>query len=397
MKVVSIVTSFPRNKEDVLIPWIIRLIKLLQIKGVNTEIFTSSYSGRKNEVSEGISVRRFRYFCKKLEKLSHDMSVPEKLKSNPAYFLILPFFMLFGMIAAYRFGKKNDIDIIHVHFPFPLALFGIAMKFAAKKPMIVSCHGSEVNMAKRNNVFRSIFKWMLKRSDIITVNSTFMRNELTKIIGDRDIEIIPMGSGIGDIAQKEKVIRGEGRKRNILYVGRLIEWKGVEFFIKASQLLDPEEYEFHIVGDGPERDRLEKMAENKDQEASVSTLFHGYLKGTALRNMYKNADVFILPSIVDADGYTEGLGTVLLEAISYGVPVIGTNVGGIPDIVKDNETGLLVPQKDPQAIADAIETISGRSDLRKELTRAAINHVSGHFSWERISEKFYNLYKKMSD
>lgn len=457
MKIISIVTSFPRNDKDVLIPWIIRLIKELKSKDIESEVFTSSYCGMDDEEKGGIKVARFRYFFKKWEKLSHDMSVPEKLKSDKRYFLVLPFFMLFGIISAYRFGKKNDFDMIHVHFPFPLALFGIAMKIASKKPMVVSCHGSEVNMAKKNRVFRVAFKWMMKYADKITVNSNFMKNELTKIVGNREIGIIPMGCGIGDFEIKDYLKKKKNNERaKILFVGRLIEWKGVKYLIEAFKMLDPQKYELHIVGDGPEREGLEDgfasckggMVDS-DQKSRVKVErwnggegtpnstpqppsllrkeggannpsfekrgvilsevegrgelkkgsplhFHGYLTGTALEEMYRSADVFVLPSIVDDQGYTEGLGTVLLEAISFGIPVIGSNVGGIPDIIIDGKTGFLVMQKDSDAIAQAIEKIVNNSDFVKEMTKNALNHLAQNFSWEMITNKFILIYKSLS-
>lgn len=439
-KIISIVTSFPRNEDDVLIPWIIRLIKELKVHNIETDIFTSSYSGMNDEEKDGIRVRRFRYFFKRWEKLSHDMSVPEKLKSDKRYFLVLPFFMLFGIVSAYRFGKKNDFDMIHVHFPFPLALFGVAMKVASKKPIIVSCHGSEVNMAKRNKMFRAMFKWMMKFADVITVNSGFMENELTKIVGKREIKIIPMGSGIGEMFFKNTDRKEKKEKTKILFVGRLIKLKGVEYLIDAFKMLDPQKYELHIVGDGPEREGLEKVNgwDVRGEEKSPNSTpqppsllgkeggeinpsfekrgvilsevegwgelkkdpsritFHGYLTGTALEKMYQSADVFVLPSIIDDQGYTEGLGTVLLEAISYGIPVIGSNVGGIPDIIIDGETGFLVPQKNPGAIAQAIENIVNNPDVSEKLTKNALNHLEQNFSWEMITNKFILIYKSMA-
>jgi len=412
LKIISIVTSYPRNEKDVLIPWIIKLIQLLKKDDVETEVFTSSYCGIKDEVCDEIRVRRFRYFFKKWEKLSHDMSVPEKLKSNPFYFLILPFFMFFGFVAAYRFGKKNDFEIIHVHFPFPLAIFGIAMKFASKKPMIVSCHGSEVNMAKRNPVFRLLFRFMMRYAEIITVNSTFMKKEVLKIIENRQIEVIPMGSGIGAVKLKEMKNK-KGDKTKILYVGRLIECKGVKYLIDAFKTLDSEKYELHIVGDGPERERLEEytLSQLCCQLPKIGSPnlcppvsgglrgyihFHGYLSGIDLEKMYKDASVFVLPSIIDGGGYTEGLGTVLIEAILYGVPVIGSNVGGIPDIIVDGETGILVPEKDPKAIAEAIKNIVDNVDMTEKLVTQAKEVIADRFSWKTITNKFYSLYKKLS-
>ena len=384
MKVVSVTTAFPRSENDVLIPWIIKLINLLKMKGVKTEVFTSSYCGRKSEISNNINVFRFRYFFKKWEKLSHDMSVPEKLKSNKLYFIVLPFFMLSGMISAGKFAKNNDFDLIHVHFPFPLALFGIAMKRVSKKPLVMTCHGSEVNMAKKNPVFRRIFKWMLGYADSVTVNSTFMKNELSKIIPAKEIEIIPMGSGIGEISEKS-VKKEQKTKTNLLFVGRLIEWKGAKYLIDAVKMLDPDKFELHIAGDGPERENLEKTAPE-------NVIFHGYQTGKNLEELYRNADIFILPSIVDDAGYTEGLGTVLLEATNFSIPIIGTDVGGIPDIIKDGETGLLVQQKDPEAISEAVKKLAENSGLRETLVKNAKNHIEKSFSWETITEKFFRIY-----
>lgn len=389
MKVVSVTTAFPRSDSDVLIPWIIKLIHLLKGKNVETGVFTSSYCGRKSEISNDISVFRFRYFFRKWEKLSHDMSVPEKLKSNKLYFLVLPFFILGGMIAAKKYAERNDFDLIHVHFPFPLALFGIAMKQVSKKPLVVSCHGSEVNMAKKNSIFRNIFRWMLKKADAVTVNSAFMKKEVEKIIPGKEIEIIPMGSGLGEISEKESAEKEKSGKTSLLFVGRLIELKGTKYLIEAMKQLDPEKFELHIAGDGPEREKLAALA-------GKNVVFHGYRTGTDLEALYQKADIFILPSIVDDRGYTEGLGTVLLEATNFSLPLIGTNVGGIPDIVIDGKTGLLVPQKDPQALKNAIETLADDEKLRKELVENAKKHLKERFSWEMITERFFAVYSKLT-
>ncbi|MBP5436309.1 glycosyltransferase family 4 protein [bacterium] len=387
MKVVSITTAFPRSEKDVLIPWIIKLISLLKKKGVETEIFTSTYCGRKSEISNNIKVFRFRYFFRKWEKLSHDMSVPEKLKNNKLYFFVLPFFLLSGMISARNFAKNNDFDLIHVHFPFPLALFGIAMKRVSKKQLVMTCHGSEVNMAKKNQIFRKVFKWMLSYADFVTVNSTFMKNEVLKISPIREIKIIPMGPGIGK--KDEKPSQNTDRmKTSILFVGRLIKLKGVDYLIDALHWLSPEKFELHIVGDGPERENLEKIAPE-------NVVFHGYQTGKNLEEIYQNADIFVLPSIVDNHGYTEGLGTVLLEAASFHIPLIASNVGGIPDIVINEKTGLLVPEKDPEAIANAILRLEKDKILANELCDAAISHIQAEFSWENISEKFLSLYNSL--
>ena len=111
-----------------------------------------------------------------------------------------------------------------------------------------------------------------------------------------------------------------------------------------------------------------------------------------LRRAYAGASVFVLPSIVDARGDTEGLGVVLLEAMSYGVPVIGSNLGGITDIITDGETGLLVPPGDPVALAAALERLAGNSDFARRLGEAGHRHVRERFSWSAILAQWQVCY-----
>ena len=99
---------------------------------------------------------------------------------------------------------------------------------------------------------------------------------------------------------------------------------------------------------------------------------------------------------MDDAGYTEGLGTVLLEAANFSIPLIGTNVGGIPDIIKDGETGILVPQKNPEAIREAVKKLVEDHELRDTLVENARNHIKNSFSWETITEKFFEIYSSLA-
>jgi glycosyltransferase involved in cell wall biosynthesis len=103
----------------------------------------------------------------------------------------------------------------------------------------------------------------------------------------------------------------------------------------------------------------------------------------------------MLPAIIDSKGDTEGLGVVLIEAMTFGLPVVATNVGGIPDVVIDEETGILVPEKDPQAIKDALIRVLRDENLQRRLTAEANKHVEEAFSWPAVTAKLDNLYKRL--
>jgi glycosyltransferase involved in cell wall biosynthesis len=108
--------------------------------------------------------------------------------------------------------------------------------------------------------------------------------------------------------------------------------------------------------------------------------------------MYNSADLFVLPSIVDSQGNTEGLGVVLLEAMACGVPVIGSDVGGIPDIIEDGETGLLVEEKDVEGLSRIIVHLIDDDDFKDELIINGGGYVKKKFSWDNIAEIYLNAY-----
>jgi glycosyltransferase involved in cell wall biosynthesis len=123
-----------------------------------------------------------------------------------------------------------------------------------------------------------------------------------------------------------------------------------------------------------------------------SVKFLGKLSAEDLMEEYKRADIFVLPSIVDSRGDTEGLGVVLLEALSFGLPVIASNVGGIPDIVEDGKTGILIPEKDPVAIADAIEKLLSNWEDAKLMVLRGQDMIRERFSLEKIADKLVRIY-----
>ena len=203
-----------------------------------------------------------------------------------------------------------------------------------------------------------------------------------------------------DIEPSEVVITGNGvetgfleaipdrhKKPHVLYVGRLDIGKGVEELIKAAQVVvqscpDPD-LRFVLVGKGPLLSRLRNLVTKSGLEQQVE--FRGYLgadKRDELIELYHQASVFVLPS------HHEGMPTVLLEAMATGTASISTAVGGALEVIIDGENGLLVPPRDPDALADAIVRLVTEPELGLKLGRNAHQTVESHFSWTAISERY---------
>ena len=136
-------------------------------------------------------------------------------------------------------------------------------------------------------------------------------------------------------------------------------------------------------------------SETEPKDLPAEIIFTGKLSPEALANEYKTANVFTLPAIVDSKGDTEGLGVVLIEAMELGLPIVASNVGGIPDVVIDGETGILVPEKDPEALASAYKRLAAEPELVKHLLTGSQKRINECFTWDGIIERQIAVYNKV--
>lgn len=165
----------------------------------------------------------------------------------------------------------------------------------------------------------------------------------------------------------------------ILCVGTLHEVKGQPYLIEACGFLQERGHNFecHFVGDGPDREFLKELVERAGLADKVR--FHGRLTRDAIASLLLDADVLAAPSVPTRDGRREGIPVVLMEAMGSGVPVIASNLSGIPELVNDQRTGLLVPPRDARFLADALERYIQDPGLRRRLGNAGRAKVVSEF------------------
>jgi glycosyltransferase involved in cell wall biosynthesis len=183
----------------------------------------------------------------------------------------------------------------------------------------------------------------------------------------------------------------------ILYVGRLVEKKGVGDLIQAFARLAGdlrEKTHLWIVGHG----ELENSLETMSRELGVGDRikFWGEIPNDQLPDYYAAADLFVGPSVEATSGDTEGQGVVFIEAFAAGLCVIATTVGGIPEVVDHGRTGILVPPKNPNELAGAIQQLLSDSVLRQRLARNAQDEAREHYAWPRIADEFVTLYSDIA-
>jgi glycosyltransferase involved in cell wall biosynthesis len=208
------------------------------------------------------------------------------------------------------------------------------------------------------------------------------------------LEIIPFGVDT-NIFRPYNVLKDK-KMFQILSVGYLIERKGFEYLINSiNEILKiHDNVKLKIVGTGPLENQIKKQIKELKLEGTVEIL--GNVSEEELLDLYNSSEIFVLPSIVDSQGNTEGLGVVLLEAMACKVPVIASNIGGIPDIVHDKVNGTLVPEKDVLELTRAIDEMIKHEEFRKSMALNGYEMVKGHFSWEQIAKDYIDIYKETS-
>ena len=392
MKILYITTAYQRSASDVITPWLVETITRLRSAGHDVRVFTSSYRGLGNQVVAGVPVYRFRYSPSRWEDLTHDEMAMDRIKRGIRYKLLLVSYLLCGTAAAWRLCRRERFDIIHVHWPLPHSLFGYAAARASRAPTVISFHGAELMVV--NNVVRlakPFLRWAIRTAGAVTANSTHTVKAIQRIY-DRPVAIVPFGTAAGACSESEQP--RPGGTKQLLFVGRLVERKGIPYLIEALDIL-AKQFPVHlnIVGSGPEEPHLQELTRSRGLEQSIT--FHGRISPDELARHYSRCDAFVLPAIVDSRGDTEGLGVVIIEAMSYRRPVVASGVGGIVDLVIDGQTGLRVPPEDSPALARAIARVLTDPDLAQRLGRAGYDHVQQNYSWPAIIKRLDDLYRDL--
>jgi len=383
MKILLISSVYPRFEADQEVPWLRASVLHLKNAGCRVSIIAPSHKGLKSHEIDGIEVHRFRYAPAKLEILTHDEGAPSKMAKNPLLQLLAIPYIIFGSLLTLKTCLKFKPQIIHTHWPFPHGFMAFFAKIFYKVPIVLNFHGAELLLMRKKKWIKPFLKFFIKHADLIFANSSFTAKKIEEIHPCK-VEISPYGTTLST-----KIRQNFSGKFRVLFVGRHIERKGIEYLIKAAAILDSENFQIRIAGGG---DLTEKLKEQAIEEAPKQVVFLGKLSKEELEKEYEAANCFVLPAIVDSKGDTEGLGVVLIEAAEYALPIIASDVGGIPDVIINKKTGLLVPEKNPQALAAAIKELAENEALQKSLVLGASEHIRQNFSWDAIIEKQMNCY-----
>lgn len=387
MKICVLTSVYALSDTDRHAAFLVESHAYLRKRGHEIVVLAPSYEGLKSHQVDGVRVERFRYFPARWENLTHGEGAPNRIR-HPFYLMMTFPYILFGLIATLRLVRREKFDILHVQWPFPHGIWGVAAKWMTDLPMVCTFHGAEILLAERLRPVRAILKFILSRADAVTCNSSFTAARVGRLT-DKKITVLPYGATITG-AERMRTVRSSGPAR-LLFVGRLIQRKGLRYLIQA--MADLEGVMLDVVGDGPEAEPCKALA--RDLGVADRITFHGFVSNEKLEALLSTTDAFVLPSIIDDRGDTEGLGVVLIEAMAFRTPVVASAVGGIVDVVENEVSGLLVPEKDPKALAAAIARLLCDPALARELGMAGHKRGVEYFDWSRITDALESVYTEV--
>lgn len=396
-RVLYISSTYSRDEKDNQNPWMLDTIRHLHNAGYDIEVLAPSYKGLKSHVIAGVTVHRFRYFFASREALTHDQGAPNKIRGSVLIKLLFFPYLFFGTLAAMRLARKGRYDFIHCHWPFPHGFMGWAACLVApgRPGLILHFHGACLLLARKFKPIAPFLRFCLRRAHGVVSNSSFTAGLVYEVMPALSVpvRIIAFGSPL----QGDPLPPARNATKVILTVGRVVERKGIAYLLRALPIITAEiDAKVAIIGKGDPKVEADLHAVAEELKLGDRVVFAGKVPEADLIKWYQGCDVFCLPAIVDSQGETEGLGVVLLEALNYARPIAASNVGGIPDIVRQGETGLLFPEKDPQACASAILELLRDPERAERLGRQGHAMVRKEFSWEHVVGQWEAFYTEAS-
>ena len=394
MRVLLISLGFPKYVGDSTAPFMASIVRSLVARDHVVDVVLPHHPDFHYPVEVGFQFFPYRY--SPTERLSPwgfggSLDGSSRVNRQTAAFLPAVVFSLrrclSGLLATHHY------DVVHAHWLLPNAWVAKNRSRRAGVPLVVTLHGTDVAIAERKRFLRRLAGQTLSAAGAVTAVSDDLRRRAERLGADPSkIRTVHLGVDTEAFAPRELDPAARSRLGvpadafHVVTVGRLIEVKGFRYLIEAVSRL--EGVHLTIVGDGDLRSELEQLA--KTLHASVT--FAGNLDQPAVADAVAAADIVAVPSVVGRAGSVDGLPTTLLEALAAGRAVIASAVAGIPEVVTNGVNGVLLPEKDVDALARALTELRDQPELRERLGREARRRAVAELDWNATAQAFEQAY-----
>ena len=390
MRVLTITHNYPRFSGDPAGAFVARIAEGVAAHGHEVEVVAPHAPGTApSERIASVQVRRFRYAPDALERVAYSGDLHQGALLSPLAAIAFPSFWLAFGRAVGRAVRRFAPDIIHAHWWVPGGWF--ARRWGV--PYVITCHGSDVRLLERSELVRKAAAGVFRRAAAVTSVSNFLAHDLGRLLPDLRERVLVTPMPVDTDSFQSGAAAAKAIPPRILFAGNLVQSKGVDVLLRAAALLGGRGVDFHlkILGQGPQESELKRLTE--ELKLGDRVVWSRFVSQSLMPGEYGASTVTVLPT----RGSAEGLGLTLVEALLAGAAVVGTRAGGIPEVVRHEETGLIARDGDPGDLAHQIERLLRDASLRDRLTRAGKEQVLHTYSPETAVRRFLDVYDAAID
>lgn len=400
MRILAITSSYPRYAGDATAPFIESLVRSVAELGHEVHVLVPRHHAWDRPATEGgVHFHAYRYSpVTSWTPWGYSQSLAGGESIRKPLYALAPVVAASATRAGRKLLARRAFDVVHAHWVIPNGPIG-ALVARGRVPLVVSLHGSDLAVAERARAAERAARWTFARATAVTAPSNDLLDRAAHL-GAAGLDLVPYGADVdaleatpAEAAAARATLGLAAEDVVVMGIGRLIAVKGFDVLVEAHALALRERPDLRLVlvGDGDEADALRGRAVELGVAGSV--LFAGQATRAEIPALLASADVVAVPSVRHR-GYVDGLPNVALEAMAASRPLVASRVGGLPDLVRPEENGLLVDERDPRQLADAIVRLAGRPELRAQLGRAAHEEIRTRRSWQAVGRRLVAVYER---
>ena len=404
MKILVLTSSYPKYPGDTTAPFIQSITHALAARGHQLTVVLPARADLGPASAPRVSFEAYRYApTRSLQVFGYAEALHGDVTVRRSTYLVSPLALASGTTRMMLEVRHGGYDLVHAHWVVPNGAMALPAAWLGGVPLVVSLHGSDVFLSEKKFLFRRAARFTFRRAAAATACSNDLAERSQRLGAPSRPQTIPYGvdteqfRGPSEESVKLRKKLGLGTDQPmVLAVGRLVHKKGFEVLVEALPDLVAAHSDMRVViaGSGD----LEKTLFERAAHAGVSGNL--MLVGNVLRDelpaYYGAATVTAVPSMHDDAGNVDGLPNVMLEALASGSPIVASAVAGIPQAVSQGKEALLVPERDPKALADSILELLRSPERRNALGTRAREKARSVFDWGRVGEQFEDVFRSVT-
>jgi glycosyltransferase involved in cell wall biosynthesis len=400
MRVLISTSTFPIRADDGLPRFVYDLAEALADPCDVTCLVPDADGAAKREKMGPVDVHRFTYFLpRRWQRLAYGHGMRENLRASLVCKLQPPPFIAIQARATRRLVSAAQIDVVNSHWMIPSGLSTALARGSGRRGArfghVLTVHAADVYMLRGLPLGGAIARFILDRSDHVFADGSHVRDSLDELI-DRDsgAQLQPNGVSIELFREaSQRPAASPFPDGYLLFFGRLAEKKGVTYLLQAM----PRVLERHpglglvVIGYGPLEEELRAEAQSLGIAGAVE--FAGRKSHAEIGSQLAGSRLAVVPSIIDSHGETEGMPTVVIEAMASGTRVVGSAVDGIPDVIRHGENGWLCREKDPADLAEKI--LTALDDPQSSGIPDQSLDTANRFAWSEVAARYLEAFESV--